>query len=52
MVKHLGLDAKGVLDESTGRFDEKGNTIESVEQQRVFDNVPKGSLKPGAVVAF
>ena len=52
MVKHLGLDSRGVLDAKTGRFDESRNTIESVKQQRVFEKLPKGSLKPGSRVAL
>lgn len=55
MVKHLGLDSKGVLDAKTGVFDEDGNTMETVEQMRVFDDkypYPKHALKPGAKVAI
>ena len=52
MVKHLGLDANGVLDTNTGKFDESRNTLETVEQQRVFEKPPKRSLKPGSKVAI
>lgn len=53
MVKHLGLDAKGVLDSATGQFDESSNVIESVETMRVFDEafpLPSHALKPGTMV--
>ncbi len=55
MVKHLGLDAKGVLDPKTGVFDESKNVIESPAEMRVFDDakpLPKQALKPGSPVAF
>ena len=55
MVKHLKLDASSVLDPATGQFDESANTIETVEQMRVFDDehpLPAHALKPGARVAF
>ena len=55
MVKHLGLNSKGVLDPSTGHFDEAGNTIEDVDAMRVFDDsfpLPKHALKPGSIVSF
>ena len=55
MVKHLGLDAEGVLDAKTGKYDERKNTLEKVETMRVFKSLkymPKHALKPGAVVRF
>lgn len=55
MLKHLGLDATGVVDSKTGEFDESGNTIEEPAQMRVFDDsnpLPKHALKPGSTVAF
>jgi hypothetical protein len=55
MVKHLGLDAKDVLDAKTGKYDESKNTLEKVETMRVFKSLkdmPKHALKPGAVVRF
>ena len=55
MVKHLGLDSKGVLDAKTGKFDEGKNVIEKPEQMRVFDKqhpLPKHALKPGSHVPF
>ena len=55
MVKHLGLNSKGVLDAKTGKFDESKNVIEKPEQMRVFDEqhpLPKHALKPGSHVPF
>ncbi len=55
MVKHLKLDPKGVLDESTGRFDESKNTLETPEQMRVFkgaEDLPSSSLIPGSLIKF
>ncbi|MFT4557181.1 MAG: hypothetical protein ACI92S_002542 [Planctomycetaceae bacterium] len=55
MVKHLKLNSKGVLDASTGVFDEAGNTIEDVDAMRVFDAsfpLPKHALKPSTIVKF
>ncbi|MCH8042222.1 MAG: acetylxylan esterase [Planctomycetes bacterium] len=55
MVKHLGLDAKGVVDPKTGDFDESKNVLEKPEQMRVFDKenpLPSHALKPGSTVAF
>lgn len=55
LVEHLGLDSKGILSPETGRFDESGNTIETVEQQRVFDEdhpLPKHALRPGSIVSM
>ncbi|MEQ9406275.1 MAG: CocE/NonD family hydrolase [Fuerstiella sp.] len=55
MVKHLKLDGKGIVDPATGLFDESGNTMETVEQQRVFDDqhpLPDHALKPGSEVLF
>ncbi|MBT4725502.1 MAG: acetylxylan esterase [Planctomycetaceae bacterium] len=55
MVKHLRLDARGVIDAKTGVFDEAQTTLETPAQMRVFDNqhpVPKHALKPGSTVSF
>ena len=55
MVKHLGLDAKDVLDDKTGKYDESKNTLEKVETMRVFKSLkdmPRHALKPGGVVRF
>jgi hypothetical protein len=55
MVKHLGLNASGVLDKKSGKFDESKNTMESPQQMRVFGKerpLPKHALKPGTAVAF
>ena len=55
MVKHLGLDAGGVLGKKIGVYDESKNTIEKVETMRTFDtlaDMPKHALKPGAMVSF
>jgi hypothetical protein len=55
MVKHLGLDAKDVLDAKTGEYDESKNTLEKVETMRVFNSLkdmPEHALKPGSVVRF
>ena len=53
MAKHLGLDAGGVLDTKSGKFDESRNTIEKVDTMRTFHTLaemPKHALKPGAAV--
>ena len=55
MVKHLGLNPKGVLDKKTEEYDETGNTIETTAQQRTFnslDEMPKHALKPGTLITF
>ena len=55
MVKHLKLNSQGVLDPKTGVFDESANTIEDVDDMRVFDDsfpLPKQALKPGTIVKF
>ena len=55
MVKHLGLEPKGVLNEKTGEYDETGNTIETTAQQRTFnslDEMPEHVLKPGTTISF
>ncbi len=55
MVKHLGLDPKGVLNKKTGEYDEKRNTIEKVATMRIFNSLtdmPKHALKPGPIVSF
>ncbi|WP_200836504.1 alpha/beta hydrolase family protein [Roseiconus lacunae] len=55
LVKHLKLDAKGVIDPTSGRFDESANTIETIETMRVFasaEQLPKGALKPGSKITF
>lgn len=53
LVQHLKLDAAGVVDPDTGLFDESPNTIESVENMRVFNDqhpLPAHALKPGSIV--
>lgn len=53
MVKHLNLDADGIYNADTGLFDESKNTIESVEQQRVFTDrfpLPDHAIEPGSTV--
>ena len=55
MVKHLGLDASGVLDKQTGKFDESKNTVEKTATMRTFNtlaDMPRHALKPGATVAL
>jgi uncharacterized protein len=55
MVKHLRLDSAGVLDPTTGKFDETKSVVETPEQMRVFDEanpIPAHALKPGSMVAF
>jgi len=55
MVKHLGLDANGVVDPKSGIFDESKTVIEKPALMRVFDDehpMPKHALKPGSTVAF
>ena len=55
MVKHLGLDSKGIVDPKTGVFDEGRTVIESPEKMRVFGEahpLPKHALKPGSAVSF
>ena len=55
MVKHLGLDPKGVLNKKTGEYDEKKNTIEKVATMRTFNaltDMPKHALKPGQIISF
>ena len=55
MVKHMGLDATGVLDKSTGAFDESKTVLEKPQLMRVFDAqhpLPSHALKPGSMVAF
>ena len=55
MVKHLGLDSRGILNKSTGVFDETKTTLETPDQMRVFDKdhpLPVDALKPGSVVSF
>jgi hypothetical protein len=55
MVKHLGLNAKGVIDKKTGVYDESKNTLEKVETMRTFNSLkdmPKHALKPGAMISF
>ncbi|MCM2370219.1 alpha/beta hydrolase family protein [Aporhodopirellula aestuarii] len=52
-AKHLGLDASGVLDTRTGRYDETANTIESVETMRVFrdaSELPAHAVPPGTIL--
>ena len=53
MVKHLGLDPKGVLDPASGKFDEAKTTLQTPDQMRVFDEdnpLPEHALKPGSWV--
>jgi len=55
MVKHLGLDPKGVLNPKTDVFDESKTVLEKPDQMRVFDQanpLPEHALKPGSPVAF
>jgi hypothetical protein len=55
MVKHLGLNSKGVLDLKSGKYDETQNTIEEVETMRTFNalaDMPKHALKPGSTISF
>ena len=55
MVKHLGLDPKGVLDSKTGDYDESKTVLEKPDRMRVFgkeNRLPPHALKPGASVAF
>ena len=53
MVKHLGLDSTGVLDKTTGKFDESGTTVQTRVQMRTFESrsvMPSHALKPGSRV--
>jgi uncharacterized protein len=55
MVKHLGLNSKGVLDHKTGKYDETKNTIEKVDTMRTFNalaDMPKHARKPGSTIYF
>jgi len=55
LVKHLGLDAKGIVDPKTGKFDESKTVMETVAQMQVFNDKrpqPIHALKPGASVAI
>ena len=55
MVKHLGLETKGVLDQKTGKYDETKNTIEATAIMRNFSSaaeMPSHALKPNSVVSF
>jgi hypothetical protein len=55
MVKHLGLDSRGVLDTKTGIFDESQTVLETPAEMRVFNKqrpLPKHALKPGSIVSF
>ena len=55
MVKHLGLNSKGVLDPKTGKYDETKNTIEEVQTMRTFNalaDMPKHALKPDSMISF
>ncbi len=55
MVNHLRLDATGILNRTTGEYDETGNTIEKVETMRTFKNLaemPAQALKPGTAISF
>lgn len=53
LVEHLRLDADGVLDVATGRFQETANRIVPPEALRVFDDahpVPAHALPPASSV--
>ena len=53
MVKHLGLNAKGVYDPETELYDESKTVLETPQKMRVFDDatpLPKHALKPGSMV--
>lgn len=53
MAKHLGLDTSGVLDDTTGKFDESRTVLERPAQMRVFDDshpLPTQAAKPGSPV--
>jgi hypothetical protein len=55
MVKHLGLDPRGVFDPATGAFDESKTTLETPEQMRVFgahEPLPPQALAPGSRVTL
>lgn len=55
MVKHLGLNAKGVYDPETELYDESKTVQETPEQMRVFDGtmpLPKHALEPGSLVGL
>jgi len=55
MVKHLGLDSKGVLNKATGQYDEWKNTIEAASTMRNFehpDALPAHALKPGSMISM
>ncbi|MDA7617707.1 acetylxylan esterase [Verrucomicrobia bacterium] len=55
MVKHLGLDSKGVLNKATGQYDEGKNTIEAASTMRNFehpDALPAHALKPGSMISM
>ena len=55
MVKHLGLNSKGVLNKKSGVYDEGKNTIETPKRMHNFSSLkdmPKHALKPGAMVSF
>ena len=55
MVKHMGLDTTGILDKTSGEFDESKTVLEEPELMRVFDDqhpLPNHALKPGSMVAF
>ena len=55
MVKHLGLNSRGVLDPNSGKFDETKNTIEMVDAMRTFNaltDMPEHALKPGSTISF
>ena len=55
MVKHLGLNPKGVLNNKSGVYDESKNTIETPKRMHTFSSLkdmPKHALKPGSLVSF
>ena len=53
LVGHLDLETEGVLDKTTGTYDESRNTIEEVATMRNFHSLaemPEHALKPGSPV--
>jgi hypothetical protein len=55
MVKHLGLNPKGVLNKKSGVYDESKNTIETPKRMHNFaslKDMPKHALKPGKMISF
>jgi uncharacterized protein len=55
LVKHLGLNADGVLDPASGVYDESKTVLESPQQMRVFNKkvrLPDHALPPGSQVGL